>query len=618
MILTEGKVGGYMGKILRVNLTNGEVTRDTTPEDVLRRYVGGEGLGTRLIAYEVPAGVGPLEPENRVSITTGPLTAAPCPGGSAFVVASKSPATGFTLMVSRCQGFFGPELKAAGFDAIILSGRASKPVYLYVHDGAAELNDASHLWGRETHETEDMIKDDLGDQKARVACIGPAGENLVCQACIISDKHHAAGRGGLGAVWGSKNLKAVAASGEQKVAVARPDELRTLHWEWLEELKQHPAPYDRKRYGTAGLFEMVHSFGDLPIMNFSRGVLPGHERLDGKYLRDQGMVVRDEGCYGCPFPHDKWLRVKEGIHAGLEAPQYEYEGGVAMGSLLGVTDPNSAIYGNDLCNRLGLDVISAGNSIAFAMECYEKGILSNEDTGGLQLQWGNAEEAYKMVEKIAKRKGLGDILAMDVKRASEYIGNGSEQFAVHVKGMSSIMHDYRAFWGYALQYAVSAAGPIHEGGGSIMHRALRGDVPRFDVKGQAPLLKEMQAIRGFMNCTGVCEFLAPAGLKHLAKAVSCVTGWDMDEEEARRAALRELNLRRIFALENGLKPEDDTLPPRQLEAPSEGGAKGSRILIRPLVREYYSVMGWDEKTGKPYRSTLKELGLEEFEKQLWS
>jgi aldehyde:ferredoxin oxidoreductase len=614
--MTQTIAGGYTGKILRVDLSSTKTSVQELDKVMARDYVGGEGFATRIIAYELPSGVAPLCPEALVAVMTGPLTGTPLPGASSIVIASKSPATGFTLTVSRSQGFFASQLKAAGYDGIVIKGRAEKPVYLKVFEGAVEIKDARAIWNKDTYETEDVIKEELGDSGAKVACIGPAGENKVLISAIVVEKHHAAARGGLAAVWGSKNLKAIAVRGNKRVPIADEERFEHVNRQWRDYLKSQPARYDRGKYGTAGNVLGAYMMGDLPIKNFSRGILEDYEKLSGQYMRDSGMVVRDLTCFSCPVAHDKLIKINEGPFAGKTfiQPEYEHVGG--LGSDIGVTDTGAVAYLTDVCNRLGLDIIAAGNTVAFAMECFERGILSAEDVEGLDLRWGNYTAVAELLGKIARREGLGKILAMDVGRASESIGKGADKYAVHVKGMSIIMHDFRAFWSYALQYAVGSAGPVHEGGGDTIGAYFRGERRQTAVEGLGEILREAQAARTFMNTCGTCEFSSPTGLVILPEAVTIVTGHEISRQDARTTGLRIINLRRLFSVKNGLTPEDDTLPPRLLEESTEGGAKGLRVPIKTLVRDYYEAMGWDEKTGKPYLQTLRELNLRDWE-NIW-
>jgi aldehyde:ferredoxin oxidoreductase len=368
------------------------------------------------------------------------------------------------------------------------------------------------------------------------------------------------------------------------------------------------------KFGTAALVS-GYAFGDLPIKNWSKGTLDGWENLLGERIIEK-MFKRHTTCPSCSLAHNKLLELKGGAFGGeCELPEFEML--AAMGSNLGVSDPTVAAKGSELADRYGIDGLGLSNVIGFAMECFEKGLISKQDTGGLDLQFGNWEAAFQMVQKIAKREGFGDVLADGPVRAADYIGQGSDRFIVHVKGMPVPMHDHRAAFGYALQYAIGSAGPAHEGG--PLGAELGGAIPRFATQGKAAVVKGGQELRCFINTLGVCVFgTIGVPLEKIANTVAAATGLRLDETEARRIAVRLINLRRAFNVRHGLVPEDDTLPLRYtLDPVSEGGAKGRTVPIKPMVYDYYRLMGWDAKTGKPLRRTLSDLGLEDVAADLW-
>lgn len=607
--------GAVMGKILRVDLGARTVKEENIPDDYISYYMGGDGFAARIIYDEVPIGTSALDPENRLVVSAGPLAGTVVQASCNCSVAAKSPITGFTVYNSHSNGKFARLLKFSGFDAIIVSGKANNPVYIWVNDGHAEIRDASLVWGNDTQETKRMLENELGQPKVSSICIGPAGENLVLISGIASDASHFAARGGLGAVMGSKNLKAIAVYGSKKVPVASGERLKALAGEWREMNMAQPFTQDNAKFGTPGGFATSYLAGDVPIKNWSRGTIDGWQKLTGQYMVEK-MFKRHVTCPSCTIAHNKVLELKGGAFSGeCELPEYEMV--VAMGSNIGVTDPTVAAKGTELADGYGLDGLGVSNVIAFAMECYEKGLITKEDTGGLDLRFGNWEAAFEMMENIVKRKGLGDILADGPVRAADYVGKGSHSFIVHVKGMPLPMHDHRSAWGYALQYAVGSAGPGHEGG--PLSRELSGELPRFSTEGKAAAVKAGQEFRCFINTLGICGFGAVGvPLEKIAETVSAATGLKLDKEKASKIAMRLVNLRRAFNIKHGLVPEDDTLPQRYtLEPPPDGGAKGSVVPIRPMVYDYYELMGWDMKTGKPYRRTLIDLGLEDIVKDLW-
>jgi len=607
--------GGIMGKILRVDLSLKNIREESFPKDYLEKYIGGDGLAARLLYDEVSPGVGPLDPENILVISVGPLGGTAVQSSCNYSVAAKSPLTGFTIYNSHCNGSFARMLKFSGYDAIVVKGQSNKPALLWINEGQGEIKDATSIWGKDTWETEDLLKRDLGQPKLSCMCIGPAGENLVFLSGIVNDKSHVAGRGGLGAVMGAKKLKAIAVYGNQKVPLTHEEKFVELAHKWREANMEQTGTQNLSKFGTAGIVSAVYAIGDLPIKNWSRGTLEGWEKLSGEYIIDN-MLKRNTTCPSCTIAHTKLLELKGGVFEG-ECKMPEYEILVAMGSNIGVTDPTVAAKGGELLDKYGLDGLGVSNVIGFVMECYEKGLINKKDTGGLDLKFGNYEAAFEMVGKIAKREGLGDILADGPVRAADYIGKESHKFIVHVKGMPLTMHDHRAAWGYALQYAIGSAGPAHEGG--PLFAEMTNILPRFSIEGKAKAVKIGQELRCFINTLGVCSFGATGVSQTLmAETVSAATGLNIGAEDASIIGRRLINLRRAFNIRHGLTPEDDTLPYRYLsDPPPDGGAKGSAVPIKPMVYEYYNLMGWDLKTGKPYRKTLKELGLEDVAEDLW-
>jgi aldehyde:ferredoxin oxidoreductase len=607
--------GGIIGKILKVDLSLGRTTEEEFPDHFLEKYGAGDGLAARLIYDEVPPGVGAFDPQSILVVSAGTLGGTTVQASCNCSIAAKSPLTGFTIYNSHCNGSFARMLKFSGYDAIVVKGQADRPVFLWIHEGKAEIKDAASVWGKDTWETEEILKRDLQQPKLSSMSIGPAGENLVLLSGIVTDKLHIAGRGGLGAVMGSKKLKTIAVYGNKKVPVVQEERFKELSQKWREINMEQLPTQSISKFGTAGNVNAVYAIGDMPIKNWSQGTLEGWEKLSGEYIVGN-MLKRHTTCPGCTIAHTKILDLQGGAFSG-ECAMPEYEIVVAMGSNIGVTDPTVAAKGGELLNKWGLDGLGVSNVIGFAMECYEKGLISKEDADGLDLKFGNYEAAFKMVEKIATRDGFGDILADGPVRAADYIGKESQKFAVHVKGMPIVFHDHRALWGFALQYAVGSAGPAHEGG--PLFAEMSGMVPRFSVKGKAKLVKDGQEWRSFINTLGLCQFGAVGVSQALvAETVSAATGFNIDANSACILGRRLINLRRAFNIRHGLKPEDDTLPYRYVsDPPPDGGAKGSTVPIKPMVHDYYNLMGWDLKSGKPYRRTLEELGLGDVAVDLW-
>ncbi|UCC33250.1 MAG: aldehyde ferredoxin oxidoreductase family protein, partial [Candidatus Bathyarchaeota archaeon] len=444
--------GGYVGKILRVDLSHKKTSSEDLNTQWARMFIGGKGLGAKYLFEELKPNTDPLSPENVMIIMTGPLTGTTAPCASRYAVLTKSPLTG-AFLDCYVGGYLGAELKFAGFDAAIITGKAKKPTYLWIADGTAEFKDAKDLAGLDIHETEKRIKEDLEDKEVKVAAIGPAGENLVKMACITMDLYRHAGRGGAGAVMGSKNLKAVAVRGHQGVSVPKIEDFIALSKEITKGDVLTPDNEWAKIDGTPGFLRMVQEAGILPTRNFQMGVFEHVNKIDEVAIKK--MLVRRRACYGCPLGCGNLTQVKEGPFAGTIVEGPEYETLAMAGANCYISDLDAIARYNLLCDQLGLDTISTGDAIAFAMECYERGIITEKDTNGLELAFGNVEAYIKMPELIAHRESIGDILAEGVSRAAEKIGKGSDRFTIQAKGLEYPGYDPRGSIGMALAYAVS-------------------------------------------------------------------------------------------------------------------------------------------------------------------
>ena len=608
-------LGGITGKILRVDLTKRTITEEVFTQENFVKYGGADGIASRILYNEVPPGIAALDPESRIVFSAGPLAGTGIQASCTHSIAAKSPLSGFTPYLAHSQGHLAIQLKFSGYDGVIVQGKADKPVYIWINDGTAEIKDAAHLWGKDTTETQALLIAELGHSNIGCACIGPAGENLVLIAGIVTDKDHTAARGGLGAVMGSKNLKALAAYGQTKVPIANLDKFKELAANWRQDNVSSNPGKANHQYGSANFVETAYKAGDLPIKNWSRGTLDGYIALTGQSLVGN-YLKKHTTCPSCTLAHRKLLELKGGAYSGeCSLPEFECIG--SMGSNIGVTEPTAVCWGNDLLNKFGLDALATSTLIAWAMECTERGILTKEDTDGIDLRFGDYKAAFEMIRKIAVREGFGSVLADGPIPAVEHVGRDSDKLMVQVKGMSLPMHDHRAFWGYGLQYAVGSAGPAHEGG--PLGAELSGVVQRFSIAKKAQLVKDGQILKCFLNTLGVCNYGA-AGVSPalILDTVTAATGLNYTTEDRSKIALRGLNLRRAFSIRHGLEPADDTLPYRYTDdSPPDGGAKGSKIPIKPMVRDYYNIMGWDVKTGKPYRKTLVDLGLEKEADDLW-
>ena len=609
---------GYNGNILRVNLSKDKVSTESPDEVFYRRYVGGEGFVAYYLLKELETGIDPLGPENKLIFAAGPVTGAPIPGSGRNSIGAKSPLTG-GFGESEVGGHWGAELKHAGFDAVIIEGKSDSPVYLWIHDGEAEIRDASHIWGKETGDAQRIIRKELNDRLVRVALIGPGGERLVRYACVIVDLKDAAGRTGMGAVMGSKNLKAVAVRGHGRTEVSDGKALTELS-RWLS---QRLEGFWAHEYGTGSNLDAGVASGNLPIRNFRDGDFPNANALSAETIKET-VRIGMEGCYACSVRCKKIVKIDEPFTVDPIYGGPEYETLAALGSNCGVDDLKAVCKANELCNRYSIDTISAGVSIAFAMECYENGLLTDEDTGGLKLNFGNAKAMLKMVEMICKREGLGDLLAEGVKRASEKIGKESEKFAVHVKGQEVPMHEPRFKRSLGIGYAVSPTGADHMHnlhdtiltvrGQQLDNLAALGILEPIPLEDLGP--RKVRALIYFVdwrvldNCLLLCDFL-PWSYIQKTDIVRAVTGWNTTAWELMKIGERATTMARIFNIREGFKKQDDWLPERFFHPKTSGALSKTAIdpeKLRNAIDTYYKMMGWDEN-GVPTREKLEELDI---------
>ena len=602
-------VGSYTGKILRVNLSEGKVWDEDLDLELAYKYVGGRGLGAKILYDRLKPKTDPLSPENLFIIATGPLTGTAAPTSGRFSASTKSPLTG-TIFDSNCGGSFGPELKKAGFDAVIIEGESSKPVYLWIHDRRAELRPAEGLWGKTVDEVESLLEAELG-RGVKVCCIGPAGENLVRFSSVMVEGHRAFGRGGVGAVLGSKKLKAIAVKGSGRTPPpANPYAFMREVKLVSEVLRRNPITGDSLgRYGTPVLVTYINKAGIFPVRNFQTGYFEEAEKLTGEQLA-KTMLVRRYACYGCPIGCGRISRLPDGRLTG--GPEYETIW--ALGPNCGLDSLEAINVANDLCNRYGLDTISMGATIAFAIEAFEKGLITEKDTGGLRLRWGDSELILRLIELTVKREGFGGLLAEGVARLSEKFGG--REFAMHVKGLELPAYDVRGAKGMALAYATSNRGGCHLRAYLVMSEILSS--PRYlnplRVEGKAELVKKLQDVFAMLDSLVMCKFTGFALFHTLdyepefyARLLTTATGFYYDEEEFRKTGERIYNLERLFNVREGFTYKDDTLPERLLKTPlPEGPAKGETVELKGLLAEYYRIRGWDF-LGQPTDAKLIDL-----------
>lgn len=616
-------ISGYMNKILRVDLSSSKIAYDQIDDKTLRMFIGGGGLAVKILYDEFPPGYDVYDGRNPVVFMTGPATGTAVPASCLYVAVSKSPLTGFTVARARSNGSFAPELKFAGFDGVVVTGKADRPVYLWIHEGESEIRDATDLWGKDTHETMESIPKELGDPKVKVACIGQAGEVLSRGACIVSNGGHVAARGGQGAIMGSKKLKAIAVRGTNKIPVHDSDALNKIVVEWRKLALATKHGQNLRDFGTAGRADWSKAREFWPIKNLTSNQIEKAENYSGEYLVGKYPTTKkgETVCFNCPYLHDRTIEIPEGPYKGVYAFP-EYEDCAGFGANLGIGDTEAVIKLTDMANRFGMDAVETGFTISMVMEAYEKGLLHKEDADGLELNWGNAEAVKSLLEKIKTREGIGNILAEGVKRAADCLG--CEELTVHIKNMAPMQHDIRTDWGKLLGYTVAGAGPVHEGVGS--YQLPDPDIgfptllPLFEVarKGEA-VAKD--AFKRFLSSNmGICDYPArDVPISYRVNALNAITGWDVDLDEALETSEREITLTRAFNVRHGLRPEDDWPSPRLLEAIPGGPHAGitGKNHLKHMIRDYYRQMGWDEKTGKPLVSTLKRLGLEQVIKDLW-
>jgi len=621
---------GYNGKIVRVDLTSKTVNVEEPGEIVYRTYLGGGGLASYYLLRELKPGIDPLSADNILIFASSVISGAPIAGMVRFTVAAKSPLTG-AYGEAEAGGFWGPELKFSGFDAVIITGKAEKPCYLWIHDGEVEIRSAERIWGLDTGPAQEMIREELKENRARVALIGPAGENRVRFACVVNELKHVNGRTGMGAVMGSKLLKAVAVRGTKKMTSHDPEKLRELSKDLAELIGRHGPNMLLHKMGTSNLIKPLSNQGILPTHNFRTGFFEKAEMISGERMAET-IQKHEEGCYACAVRCKRSVEILSGPYA--TARQYggpEYETLSSLGSLLCIDDLAAIAKGNELCNRYTLDTISAGVAIGFAMECFEKGILTRSDTDGIEFTFGNPEAMLKGIEWIAFRKpGLGDLLADGVKIAAERIGKGSEKFALHIKGQELPMHDPRGKTGQGLSFAISPTGADHvraphdtafqATGPNLEQIAPLGLLepipPREMGPRKARNFTYLQFIWSLYESLGVCNFVAgpvwALTLPKLVEVVQAVTGWETSLWELMKVGERTATMARVFNLREGFGRKDDTLPDRLFE-PLESGALQGQGLDRgefeDLLTLYYEAMGWDPKEGVPTRGKLAELNL---------
>jgi aldehyde:ferredoxin oxidoreductase len=625
---------GYYSKIAYVDLFRKQIEFLTPDETFYRTYLGGPGIALYYLLKRLPDNCHPLDPDNVLIFAPGLLTGTLTPCAPRYTVCAKAPLTG-ALGRSEAGGFFGPELKKAGYDALVITGRAASPVYLWISDDGIEIRDARAIWGHDTGDAEDFIREDIGDKRIRIAAIGQGGENQVLFAGITSDLSHFNGRNGLGAVMGSKNLKAIAVQGQGAVPVADNSKIQELA-RWVgQNSRKHPLSSALHDRGTAAGVEGNNAGGTLPTRNWSTGVFEKANEIGAEKLTNEFLVERG-GCYICPIRCKRIVEIDDTdmvVERRYGGPEYETL--AAIGSNCGIGNLKLINKANEVCNRYTLDTISTGMVISFAMACFEQGLIDTEDTGGLELRFGNEDVLLPLIDQIAYRKGFGDVLANGARYASQAIGKGSEKMLRQVKGQDIPMHDPRVKTGLGLQFALSPYGadhwfaqhdPFFTSEGSLGMTAVAplgilDPIPALDLgPRKVRLVFYTSVLNDLYDCLGVCFFGAVARslipINSYVEVVKATTGWDTSLWELMKVGERVNNMARLFNMRQGLGPQDDTLPDLFFTPIVGGPLDGKNALDRDdfenAVRLYYAMAGWDEETGQPGRGKLCELGLDEF------
>ena len=607
------KYGGYIGQLLRVNLTNKGITKEPLREDWARDFVGGVGLSARIIYEEVKPKIDPLGPENKLVMMTGPVNGTMIPAASRSSFCAKSPYTG-SFFHSIFGGFLGPEVKFAGYDGVIIEGQAKAPVYIWIDDDKVQVKDATHLWGKDPFKTQEILRKEIGDEEIHIATIGLAGEQKAPYAMILCDIR-AAGRGGMGAVMGSKNLKAIVVRGTGGVTVPNVLKVYNTAIRLNELFSTTPAVKGLSEYGTPRNVGAMNEAGILPTRNWQTEVFEGMKDITAEVMREK-VVKGDRACFACSINCTKYSVVPSGPYKSI-INGADYETIYGFGSCCAVDNIEALCKADELCDHYGIDLISTALCISWAMECFEKGIFTKDDTDGIELKFGNADGMLQMIEKIGKREGLGGLLTKGTREASKIVGKDTFRFAIQNKGVEFPGHTPRPFPACAVGYATGPRGGSHHDIRPTPEKM--GMVDRKVLDGKGALAAEIN------HWLILCDSML---LCHLAEAIwgpmkisddtiealNVVTGWELSYEEARKIAERQWNMIRCFSAREGFTRENDQLPVRFMEEPvPEGPMKGSYIPKETLERlkdDYFSYRGWDLKTGNPTKEKLIELGLD--------
>ncbi len=624
-MLGGNEVGGYTGKILQVDLSTGKIVTISVKEQDQKRFIGGSGLAAKIFFDSFDPNVDPLSPENPLILMTGPLVGTRFPGTSRFAVCGKSPLTGI-WGEGTCGGNFGPELKFAGIDGIIFRGISSVPVYLVIEDDKIELIDAKDLWGMDNYTLIDLLKERHGKEKRpKILSIGQAGENLVKFAAICNDKGDFIGRTGMGALMGSKRLKAIVVKGTKKIEVSHPEEYTTLRKHLIEKSRDSMVAQSFRSMGTDAGMDLGMMTGDVPIKNWMIGEdFQLSANLGGPTMTEK-YLTKNHACSFCPIGCRRVVKVDDGPFKTDEGPGPEYETCCSFGTLIMNDDLAGVIKANEWCNRYGMDTISCGATIAFAMEAFEKGLITKSDTHGIDLTWGNVAGAIELIHKIAKKEGIGAVLSEGTSEAAKRLGRGAEEFSVEVKGLEAPMHDPRGFHGMGLAYMTSIRGachlmhlahPVEQGMSPFTEAGFQENYIGQSSEGKAKMVKLCEDLGLPCNSLVICEFVAwTLSANELAEMVRVTTGFDFTLKDLLLCGERTWLLKRGLGNIMGVRSKDDRLPKRILTPLQDGAASGSVPDVEKLLQEYYEIRGLDED-GKPKKEVLIKAGLDELAKKL--
>lgn len=616
---------GYWNKILRIDLTTKKITKEEIDNNTCKLFVGGAGIGAEILWKEVSPKVEPFNSDNKLIFSVGPFQGYPVPGSAKFCITSKSPLTN-TYADSSAGASWGPLFKKTGYDVLIIQGKSENPVYIYIKDNEIKIRDARDIWGMDSYQSVDKIRKKIRDPRASVVTIGPAAEKLVKIACIVVDKHSFAGRCGLGAVMGSKNLKAIAVKGSKKVPVSNLSLLENYNHKYLQEIYKASIKSGMRTHGTPGGCITYEGFGDMPIKYWTKDIWPEGAKKLGAPNYTKVLSAKPYPCLYCPVGCHRNIEIKEPAKYKLKGVGPEYETLGMFGTNLLIDDPKAISLANDLCNRLGIDTISAGACVGLAMECYEKGIINRKDTDGIEIRWGDPDILIDLIKQIGNKEGFGSIFSGGALEAAKKIGKNALKLVVHVKGLDIPAHDPRACWGMVPTYATGTRGACHMRGDEEDVEMAGFYIPEigvtkekakfFSLEGKAFLAMKMQDYCSLINSLVLC-FMMPAGgdlsFTSILNIFNAITGLDWDVQEAMLSGERIFTLQRLTNLRDGYTKEDDALPPKMYIPAKEGFRTGKIPPVDNLLSEYYELRRWS-KDGEPTKEKLQQLGLENFKK----